>query len=160
MPTRLQFFSANSEFSAILPPLGPLIGIDVGDKTLGIALSDRTRMIATALETIERTKFTADAARVAELVAKHAVCAFVIGLPYNLDGSLGPRVQATKAFARNLERVVPLPIALFDERLSTVAAERMLIDADVSRKKRKDVIDQVAAAIILQGALDCMRATP
>ena len=145
-------------FAAALPALQPLIGIDLGDKTLGIALSDRTRMIATALETIQRTKFTTDALRLAALVAKHDVAGLVLGLPLSLDGSEGPRVQATRAFARNLLRTVTLPLLLFDERLSTVAAERMLIDADVSRKKRKAVIDQVASTIILQGALDRMRA--
>jgi putative Holliday junction resolvase len=153
------FFSIDSHFATILPTSGPLIGIDVGEKTLGIALSDRTRMIATALETIQRTKFTADAARLSALVLEHGVVAFVLGLPVNLDGTEGPRTQATKAFARNLVRNIPLPIALHDERLSTVAAERVLLDADMSRKKRKDVIDQLAAVIILQGALDRLRAS-
>jgi putative holliday junction resolvase len=148
-----------SEFAAQLAPMRPLIGIDLGDKTLGIALSDRTRMIATALETIQRTKFTADALRLAALIAQHDVGGLVLGLPLNLDGSEGPRVQSTRAFARNLLRTITLPILMYDERLSTVAAERMLIEADVSRKKRKAVIDQVAATIILQGALDGMRAT-
>ena len=147
----------SAEFAALLPPMRPLIGIDLGDKTLGIALSDRTRMIATALETIPRTKFTVDARRLSALIAQHDVGGLVLGLPLNLDGSEGPRVQSTRAFARNLARTIALPILFYDERLSTVAAERMLIEADVSRKKRKTVIDQVAAAIILQGALDAMR---
>ena len=148
-----------AEFAAQLAAMRPLIGIDLGDKTLGIALSDRTRMIATALETIQRTKFTADALRLAALIAQHDVGGLVLGLPLNLDGSEGPRVQSTRAFARNLLRTISLPILMYDERLSTVAAERMLIEADVSRKRRKAVIDQVAATIILQGALDGMRAT-
>jgi putative holliday junction resolvase len=148
-----------ANFAAQLAPMRPLIGIDLGDKTLGIALSDRTRMIATALETIQRTKFTADALRLAALIAQHDVGGLVLGLPLNLDGSEGPRVQSTRAFARNLLRTISLPILMYDERLSTVAAERILIEADVSRKKRKGVIDQVAATIILQGALNGMRAT-
>ena len=157
MPTVTPATTFLPDFAAQLAPMRPLIGIDLGDKTLGIALSDRTRMIATALETIQRTKFTADTLRLSALIDRHDVGGLVIGLPLNLDSSEGPRVQSTRAFARNLGRTMALPILLYDERLSTVAAERMLIEADISRKKRKAVIDQVAATIILQGALDGMR---
>jgi putative holliday junction resolvase len=138
-------------------PKRPLIGIDVGTKTLGLALSDVTLMIASSLETIRRVKFTPDAARLIEIAAKFEVCGFVLGLPVNLDGTEGPRAQATRAFVRNLTKLTPLPMLFWDERWSTVAAERSLIEADASRKRRAEVIDQVAATIILQGALDRMR---
>ena len=147
------------DFAAVLPAMRPLIGLDLGTKTIGVALSDRTLTVATALETIARKKFTLDGERLDVIIAKHDVCGIVVGLPLNLDGSEGPRVQATRAFVRNLSARVDLPMLLHDERWSTVAAERMLIDADVSRKRRAEVIDQVAAVIILQGALDRMRAT-
>ena len=131
-----------------------LLGLDVGTKTIGLALSDVMRQIATPFETIRRTKFSVDAARLLELAKQHGVGGLVIGLPVNLDGSEGPRAQSTRAFARNLAKLTDLPIALWDERLSTAAVERELIAADVSRKKRAAVIDQHAAAFILQGALD------
>lgn len=137
---------------------GRLIGIDAGTKTLGLALSDVTRTIASALETIMRTKFTADAKRLLDITALHGVQGFVLGFPANLDGSEGPRAQATRAFARNLNALSPLPILLWDERLTTLEAERMLIAADTSRKRRAEVIDKLAATLILQGALDRMRA--
>ncbi len=140
-----------------------LLGLDVGTKTIGLALSDVSRQIATPLETIRRTKFKADAERLLELAAKHGVGGLVIGLPINLDGSEGPRAQATRAFARNLAGLTHLPIAFWDERLSTAAAERMLIEADASRKRRAELIDKIAAAYILQGALDRLnysRGTP
>lgn len=146
-------------FAGRLAP-GRLIGIDAGTKTLGLALSDVTRSIASALETIRRTKFKTDAARLLDLAEKHAVQGFVLGLPANLDGTEGPRAQATRAFARNLNALSPLPILLWDERLTTVEAERMLIAADTSRKRRADVIDKLAATLILQGALDRMRSLP
>lgn len=144
-------------FRAGLPASGRLIGIDAGTKTLGLALSDVGRMIASALETIRRTKFTPDAARLLALCAEHKVAGLVLGLPVNLDGSEGPRAQATKALARNLNKLTPLPILLWDERLTTAEAERMLIDADQTRKRRAEVIDKLAATIILQSALDRMR---
>lgn len=144
-------------FKVSLPPSGRLIGIDAGTKTLGLALSDITRTIASPLETIRRTKFKADAARLLELVATHRAVAMVLGLPANLDGSEGPRAQATRALSRNLNQISPLPILLWDERLTTAAAERMLIEADTSRKRRAEVIDKLAATLILQGALDRMR---
>ena len=136
------------------PPRGGLIGLDLGTKTIGVASSDPDRKLATGVETIARTKFAADAARVLALAVERNACGFVLGLPVNMDGSEGPRAQSTRAFARNFAKLTELPIALWDERLSTAAVERGLIEADMSRNKRKEVIDQHAAAYILQGALD------
>lgn len=144
-------------FAAQLSPGRRLIGIDLGTKTIGLALSDVSRTIASPLETIRRVKFTPDVARMLEIAAEHDICGLVLGLPANLDGSEGPRAQATRAFARNVNKLSPLPILLWDERLSTAAAERTLIAADASRRRRAEVIDKMAAAIILQGALDRMR---
>ena len=138
----------------LLPPRGALIGLDLGTKTIGVAVSDPDRRVAAAVETVTRKKFTVDAARILALAAERRAAGFVLGLPINMDGSEGPRAQATRAFARNLAQRTELPIALWDERLSTAAVERALIDADVSRAKRKRVIDQHAAVFILQGALD------
>jgi putative holliday junction resolvase len=146
-----------AQFLSALPPQGRLIGIDGGTTTLGLALSDGLRTIASPLETINRTKFKADAARLLALMAQHEVCGLVLGLPTNMDGSEGPRVQATRALARNLNVLTLVPILLWDERLTTAAAERMLIDADTSRKRRLEVIDKLAATLILQGALDRLR---
>jgi putative Holliday junction resolvase len=140
-----------------LQPQARLLGLDVGTKTVGLALSDVTRSIATPYETIRRTKFTADAKRLAEIVSKEGVGGLVIGLPLNLDGSEGPRAQSTRAFARNLAAHVDLPMTFWDERLSTAAVERHLIEADASRKRRAEVVDRMAAAYILQGALDRLR---
>lgn len=145
------------DFSTCLRPAARLIGIDAGTKTLGLALSDETRLIASALTVLRRSKFTKDAAQLLAIAAEHCIAGFVLGLPFNLDGSAGPRVQATRAFAKNLNALTELPILLWDERLSTVAAERALLEADTSRKRRAEVIDKVAATIILQGALDRMR---
>ena len=145
------------EFAAAAGAGTRLIGIDPGTTTLGLALSDVTRMIASGLETIRRTKFKNDSARLLALINEHQVGGLVIGLPLNLDGSQGPRAQATKALARNLSRLTPLPILLWDERLSTVAAQRTLLEADASRRRRGAVIDKLAATIILQSALDRMR---
>src|SRR5471030_3562580 len=136
------------------PPRGGLIGLDLGTKTIGVASSDPDRKLATGVETIARTKFAADAARVLALAVERNACGFVLGLPVNMDGSEGPRAQSTRAFARNFAKLTKLPIALWDERLSTAAVEQDLIAADMSRAKRKEVIDQHAAAYILQGALD------
>lgn len=144
-------------FKALLPASGRLIGLDLGTRTIGLALSDVSRMIASALETIRRTKFKADAARLLELAAEHEVAGLVVGLPVNMDGSEGPRCQATRAFTRNINQLSALPILLWDERLSTAAVERMLIAADTSRRRRDEVIDKLAATVILQGALDRMR---
>ncbi len=142
------------EIAALLPARGALLGLDLGTKTIGVAVSDPDRKLATGVETVRRTKFSADAARVLALAAERSAAGFVLGLPINMDGSEGPRAQSTRAFAGNLAKLTDLPIALWDERLSTAAVERDLIGADVSRKKRAAVIDQHAAAFILQGALD------
>jgi putative Holliday junction resolvase len=142
------------EAAAAFPPRGGLLGLDLGEKTIGVATSDPDRRLATGVETIARTKFTADAQRLLALAAERGTVGFVLGLPINMDGSEGPRAQATRAFARNFSRLTDLPIALWDERLSTAAVERDLIAADVSRAKRAAIIDQHAAAYILQGALD------
>jgi putative holliday junction resolvase len=144
-------------FAAALPRGARLIGIDLGTKTLGLALSDVTRIVASGLTTLPRTRFGADAERLLALAAEHGVGGFVIGLPFNLDGSQGPRAQATRAFARNLGKLTPLPILLWDERLTTAAAERVLLEADASRKRRAQVIDKVAATLILQSALDRLK---
>lgn len=134
-----------------------LMGLDLGSKTIGVATSDRTRMIATPVETIARTKFTADAARLLEIAARENIGIIVLGFPVNMDGSEGPRCQSTRAFARNFARLSPIPIVYWDERLSSAAVERMLIQADASRAKRAEVIDKLAAAWILQAALDSLR---
>jgi putative pre-16S rRNA nuclease len=131
-----------------------LLGLDVGTKTVGLALSDVTRSIATPYHTVRRTKFTEDAKVIQEAVKEHQVGALVIGLPINLDGSEGPRAQSTRAFARNLAARIEVPMVFWDERLSTAAVERHLIEAGASRKRRAQVIDRMAAAYILQGALD------
>jgi putative Holliday junction resolvase len=142
------------ETQPLLPARGALIGLDLGSKTIGVATSDPDRRLATVVETIARTAFSADAARILALAAERKTAGFVLGLPVNMDGSEGPRAQSTRAFARNLARLTQLPIALWDERLSTAAVERELIAADASRARRKAVIDQHAAVFILQGALD------
>ena len=136
------------------PPRGALIGLDLGTKTIGVAVSDPDRKLATGVETIAHKTFTADAKRLLDLATERRAVGLVLGLPINMDGSEGPRAQSTRAFARNLAKLTELPIALWDERLSTAAVERELISADVSRKKRAAVIDQHAAIYILQGALD------
>ncbi len=146
-----------SELSALLPVRGALIGLDLGTKTIGVAASDPDRRVATGVETVARTRFSADAARLLELATERKAAGFVLGLPINMDGSEGPRAQSTRAFARNMAKLTELPIALWDERLSTAAVERELIAADASRAKRKAVIDQHAALFILQGALDRLR---
>jgi putative Holliday junction resolvase len=148
------FFDDPAAFAAALPPGRALIGLDLGTKTIGVAVSDTARRIASPLETIRRTKFTADAARLLALAEGRAIGGLVLGLPRNMDGSEGPRAQSARAFARNLAGLTPLPIALWDERLSTVAAERALLEADTSRRRRAEVIDHVAAGFILQGLLD------
>ncbi len=145
------------DYAAALPAHGALMGLDLGTKTIGVAVSDTMRSVATPLETIRRTKFTADAVAVEALLAARSVAGIVLGLPLNMDGSEGPRLQSTRAFARNLARRIETPIAFWDERLSTVAAERALLEADTSRKRRAAVIDHVAAGYILQGALDRLR---
>jgi putative Holliday junction resolvase len=143
-----------TDAAPLLPARGALLGLDLGSKTIGVATSDPDRRLATVVETIARTAFSADAARILALAAERKTAGFVLGLPVNMDGSEGPRAQSTRAFARNLARLTQLPIALWDERLSTAAVERELIAADASRARRKAVIDQHAAVFILQGALD------
>lgn len=150
-------FDDPADFAAALPGYAPLAGLDLGTKTIGIAVSDAGHMIASPLETIKRTKFQADAARLLEIVTHRQIGGLVLGLPRNMDGSEGPRAQATRAFARNLTRLTEVPITFWDERLSTVAAERALLQADTSRKRRAEVIDHVAAGVILQGLLDRLR---
>jgi putative holliday junction resolvase len=143
-----------TDFAAALPANRAIAGLDLGDKTIGVAISDLRRSVATPIEVIRREKFTLDAARLLALLTERHAFGILLGLPLNMDGSEGPRVQSTRAFARNLARLTDLPIGFWDERLSTVAAERALLEADTSRKRRKEVIDQVAAGYILQGALD------
>jgi putative holliday junction resolvase len=145
------------EIADLAPQLGPsqrLMGIDLGTKTIGLAVSDVERRLASPLLTIRRTKFSTDAAQLLEQAEKFAIAAFVIGLPLNMDGSEGPRVQATRAFIRNCAALTPLPFIFWDERLSTAAVTRSLIEQDLSRAKRAEVVDRMAAAYILQGALD------
>jgi len=136
------------------PERGALVGLDLGTKTIGVAISDADRRLATGVETIQRTAFKADAARVLAIAAERNAVGFVLGLPINMDGSEGPRAQSTRAFARNFSKLTDLAIGLWDERLSTVAVERELIGMDMSRARRAEVIDEHAALFILQGALD------
>jgi putative holliday junction resolvase len=141
----------------ILPPSGKLLGLDLGTKTIGVAISDGMRYSATPLETIKRQKFTQDAVRLLELIVENQAVGIVLGLPLNMDGSEGPRAQSTRAFARNLAQKTPLPIAFWDERLSTAAVTRTLIEADTRRNRRAEVVDKLAASYILQGALERLR---
>ncbi len=138
-----------------------LLGLDLGTKTIGVALSDPGRVIASPLDTVRRTKFTADATKLATLVADYDIGGLVIGLPLNMDGSEGPRAQSTRQFATNLLAGLDIAVAFWDERLSTAAVERLLVrDADMSRKRRAEVVDKMAASYILQGALDYVNAMP
>ncbi|MCB2093727.1 MAG: Holliday junction resolvase RuvX [Rhodobacteraceae bacterium] len=142
------------EFASALAPGKALAGLDLGEKTIGVAVSDRRLSVATPLETIRRSKFTRDAEALLAICALRDIGGLVLGLPFNMDGTEGPRCQSTRAFARNLTRLSDLPVGYWDERLSTVAAQRALLEADTSRKRRSEVIDHVAAGYILQGALD------
>src|ERR687885_940352 len=146
------------ELAKGLAPGSRLLGLDVGTKTIGLALSDVTRSVATPLETIRRAKFQKDADSLLAVAARFDVGGLVIGLPLNMDGSEGPRAQATRAFARNLAARTDRPIAFWDERLSTAAVTRTLLEADASRARRAELVDKMAAAYILQGALDRLRA--
>ncbi|MCH2075496.1 MAG: Holliday junction resolvase RuvX [Rhodobacteraceae bacterium] len=146
-----------AEFLAALPRYMPIAGIDLGTHTIGVALSDALLTVGTPLGTVRRKKFTVDAAALLDMIGGRDAGGIVLGLPRNMDGTEGPRCQATRAFARNLERLTELPMTFWDERLSTVAAERALLEADTTRKRRAQIIDQVAASYILQGALDRMR---
>lgn len=147
-------FDDITQFAAALPDRRALIGLDLGDKTIGVAVSDGFRVVATPLETIRRRKFGVDAAALLKIIEQRQIGGIILGLPLNMDGSEGPRCQSTRAFVRNLTRLTDLPIGYWDERLSTVAAERALLEADTSRKRRGEVIDHVAAGFILQGVLD------
>lgn len=144
-------------FAAALPRTGGLVGLDLGTRTIGLAVSDGLRQIASPLMTLKRVKFTQDAAAILDLAGERALAGIVLGLPLNMDGSEGPRAQSTRAFARNLERLTPLPIGFWDERLTTVAAERMMVDLGMKPEQRKARIDEVAASIILQDFLDARR---
>ena len=146
-----------TDIAPLFGPRGALIGLDLGTKTIGVAVSDPERRIATGVETVMRTNFTADAKRLLSLATERNATGFVLGLPLNMDGSEGPRAQSTRAVARNFAKLTELPIAFWDERLSTAAVERELIANDVSRAKRAAVIDEHAAIFILQGALDRIR---
>ena len=148
--------SVYADISELAPnlPFGAIMGLDLGTKTIGVAVTDTYRSVATPLETIKRSKFTKDAEALIAISKDRNIVGVVLGLPYNMDGSEGPRAQSTRAFAKNLVGVLPLPVSFWDERLSTVAAERALLEADTSRKRRSEVIDHVAASYILQGALD------
>ena len=147
-----------TEIPALIPRYSALIGLDLGEKTIGVAVSDTTRMVASPLELIRKTKFTQEANRLFSLIDGREVGAIVIGLPINMDGTEGVRCQSNRAFARNLLRLREIPIALWDERMSTMAVNRFLIDQlDASRAKRAGLVDQMAAAWILQGALERLR---
>lgn len=147
------------ELPAALPRHAPIVGLDLGEKTIGVAVSDATRTVASPLETIRKSKFTDDAAALFKLMEGRGAAGVVIGLPVNMDGTEGPRCQSSRAFARNLLRLRPeLPIAFWDERMSSMAVNRMLIsEADVSRSRRAEVVDRAAAGWILQGALERLR---
>ncbi|MEP5732401.1 MAG: Holliday junction resolvase RuvX [Sulfitobacter sp.] len=147
-------FEDIAEFAQAVPAMRALIGLDLGEKTIGVSVSDSYLSVATPLETVRRKKFSIDAARLAEIIKDRQIGGLILGLPRNMDGSEGPRCQSTRAFARNFDQLTPLPITFWDERLSTVAAEKALLEADTTRKRRAEVIDHVAAGYILQGALD------
>ncbi len=152
-----QTFEDVVAFATTLSPNRRLLGLDLGTKTIGLALSDVMRTVATPFETLRRKKFTLDADALQHHIATHDICGLVLGLPRNMDGSEGPRAQSSRAFARNFNQRSPLPILLWDERLTTAAAERLLIEADASRARRAKVIDKMAAGLILQGAIDRLR---
>ncbi|MGI8841428.1 MAG: Holliday junction resolvase RuvX [Caulobacteraceae bacterium] len=146
------------DLPAALPASAPLVGLDLGEKTIGVAVSDTSRTIASPLDTIRRTRFTRDAQALFELMESRGAGGIIIGLPVNMDGSEGPRCQSARAFARNLHRLKDLPVAFWDERLSSAAVNRVLIgEGDVTRARRAALVDKLAAAWILQGALDRLR---
>lgn len=166
MPYR-EFFKGNQGLSGNVKTLSELraglkrgerlMGLDLGSKTIGLSLSDVTLTVASPLETIKRAKFSTDATRLLELATKHEIGGFVVGLPVNMDGSEGPAAQSARAFARNLEKLTSIPLAFWDERMSTAAVTRTLLEADASRARRAEVVDKMAAAYILQGALERLR---
>jgi len=145
-----------ADLTEILRPRRRLLGLDLGERTIGLALSDMLRFVASPLKTLERGKFSNDATKILDICAEQDVAALIIGLPINMDGTEGPRCQSVRAFARNFEAVFDMEIAFWDERLSTVAVTRTMIEADLSRARQKEVVDKMAAAYILQGALDFM----
>ena len=148
------------DFAAALPATAPIVGLDTGEKTIGVAVSDGLRMIASPVELIRMTKFTTDAEALFKVMQSRGAVGVIIGLPVNMDGTEGPRCQSARAFGRNLLRLRDMPIAFWDERLSSAAVNRMLIDeADVTRARRAELVDKAAAAWILQGALDRMRSS-
>lgn len=140
----------------LLKPSQRLLGLDLGEKTIGLALSDVRRVIATPMHTIERGKFSKDAAEIIEIIAKQNVGALVLGYPINMDGSEGPRCQSTRQFTRNMEEKTDIPIVLFDERMSTMAVTRTMLDADLSRARRAELVDKMAASYMLQVVLDTL----
>jgi len=144
-------------FAAALPPRAAIMGLDPGEKRIGVAVSDTTRLIASSLDTVARVKFAADAAAILKLYDGRQCAGFVIGHPLNMDGSAGPAAQSARAFARNLLALRDAPLLLWDERLSTAAVTRTLIESDATRKRRGEVVDKMAAAYMLQGALDAMQ---
>lgn len=147
-----------TDLPPLLPRQAPVVGLDLGEKTIGVAVSDATRRIASPLETIRRTKFNADAAALFALMNSRSAVGIIIGLPVNMDGTEGPRCQSSRAFARNILRLKDLPVAFWDERMSSMAINRMLIEeADISRARRAEVVDKAAAGWILQGALDRLK---
>ena len=150
-------FDVFEDFAQACAARRPLLGLDLGTKTIGVAASDSLKTAATPLETIKRRKFSQDAARLLEITQERDSTGIVLGLPKNMNGTEGPRCQSTRAFAQNLQKITDIPIGFWDERLSTVAAEKALLEADTTRKRRSEVIDHVAAAYILQGALDRFR---
>lgn len=149
-----------SELKTVLRPGQRLMGLDLGEKTIGLALSDTLRMVASPFKTLKRGKFTTDAAALGALISEHGVGGLILGLPLNMDGSEGPSAQSARAFARNFVKVSDCPVAFMDERLSTAAVTRTLIEADTSRRRRGEVVDKMAAAYILQAALDRFRHLP
>lgn len=146
-----------TQFHAQLPAQGRIMSLDVGEKTIGLAISDTLRSIATPLETIRRKKFSTDIIALQQAIEKHRIVGLMIGLPLNMDGSSGPRVQSMRTFASNVGKQINLPIALWDERLSTVAVQRTMLDADLSRARRAELVDKLAASYMLQGFLDASR---
>ncbi len=150
-----------TELLTLVAPDAPIVGLDLGEKTIGVAVSDATRTVASPLELIRKTKFTDDAAALFKLMESRQACGLIIGLPFNMDGTEGPRCQSSRAFARNLLRLKDLPIAFWDERMSSMAVNRVLIDEyDTTRARRADLVDKMAAAWILQGALERLRTLP
>lgn len=153
----MTLYKSASDLLPYLSGEGRLLGLDVGEKTIGLALSDALRSIATPKETLMRGKFTADAAKLISIIKEYAVAALVVGYPVNMDGSEGPRCQSIRQFVKNLQEKIDIPALLWDERMSTMAVNRMMIEADMSRQRRGELVDKLAASYILQGALDALK---